>query len=645
MATSWNASLSSFPYTSAFTSDWKTQPIQVFVYKLALSPGSYEISVLPDLIVLTTATGGVTAGDISYFAEEPLISWAYITRNVDWWDSKGQYHPGESRVASLQHGTDTLAIQALQDAGITPSSGMFGYYTTTVNIEPEKIITYQSGSKDVYTDDYYLYIAGWSQSYPHYPDFVEAPLSGRFLITLGNPTGQRTQAWGGEWLNILSFFDYYALPLPPPSTDLDPTKLPTSINFLPTDSGHAVESPPIQTNIDPAWWSDTGKSVFLGYVSTALDALKGVAEAAGNFKLGAALDVVNSAASAASVHDLLKGFINKLLTHAAEGMTRAAQASASVSAGAYDWVPGWEAGCENIVKDYDQQAKDYTVSDILDKLLPGTLSGTVWGTFRSIPYGASEKNSFSLDLHVPGLPAQGGDKSDVLFGGNGDDTMQLGAGTDFGLGLEGNDIISAADGNDWLRGGKGNDTLDGGSGTDTATYSGIGADYTLAKTGNSYTVKDNLGTDGTDTVTSVERLQFSNTKLALDLGVAQPGGEAALLIGAVVGKASLTDKALVGQFITFFDAGYTMHDAANVLVNAGIMDRLAGGSSTNAYVSLIYYAVVGQVATPATTAELAGYIESGGYTKADFLSIVASLPLNQANVDLVGLQLTGLSYT
>lgn len=158
-------------------------------------------------------------------------------------------------------------------------------------------------------------------------------------------------------------------------------------------------------------------------------------------------------------------------------------------------------------------------------------------------------------------------------------------------------------------------------------------------------VRANTGTDGTDTLSNIERLQFSNTKLALDMGHTQPCGKAALLIGAVVGKASLTDKALVGEFLSFFDAGHTMHDAANALVNAGTMDRLAGGSSTTAYVNLIYHALVGQVATPNITAELAAYIDGGGYTKADFLAVVADLPLNQSNVGLVGLQQTGLEYS
>lgn len=204
--------------------------------------------------------------------------------------------------------------------------------------------------------------------------------------------------------------------------------------------------------------------------------------------------------------------------------------------------------------------------------------------------------------------------------------------------------ISGTGGNDKLEGLAGNDTLDGGSGTDLAIFASSRASYTLTKSGAGFTLAAKSGSDGTDTITNVERLQFSDAKLALDTGSSAAGGKAALLIGAVLGKASLTNKTLVGELLTFFDTGSTLSDAATVLVNNHIMDALAGGSSTNAYVNLIYQAVVGQAATPAATAELAAYINGGTYTKIEFLAVAAELSLNQTNVDLIGLQQTGLAY-
>lgn len=221
MSLTWNASLPPFPYAGLFTADWRTQPIQHFVFKLALSPGTYQISVLPDLMVLTTAVGPTTADDVTEFFSEVLISSADISRTVNWWDYSGQYHTGENQIASLLSSPDTLATQAMQDAGIAANYGSFYYQTATVTIEPEKTITYSGGARDVYTADYYLSIDGWNISYPTPPSGTYVPASGRFLITIGNPTGQRTLAWGEGWLNVQSWYE----PNQPPPDDLDPQGL------------------------------------------------------------------------------------------------------------------------------------------------------------------------------------------------------------------------------------------------------------------------------------------------------------------------------------------------------------------------------------------------------------------------------------
>jgi Ca2+-binding RTX toxin-like protein len=86
--------------------------------------------------------------------------------------------------------------------------------------------------------------------------------------------------------------------------------------------------------------------------------------------------------------------------------------------------------------------------------------------------------------------------TDMIFGGNGDDTINAGAGTDLICGGNGggtinaglgNDTIDGGNGNDTLLGGDGDDLIIGGNGNDTMT-GGIGADSFF-------------GGGGTDTVT------------------------------------------------------------------------------------------------------------------------------------------------
>ena len=83
-------------------------------------------------------------------------------------------------------------------------------------------------------------------------------------------------------------------------------------------------------------------------------------------------------------------------------------------------------------------------------------------------------------IHIWG-PKEGATGNDILFGTNGDDSINSGAGDDRIWGMRGNDTLDGGSGNDELFGGAGNDTLtlgrddndslDGGEGSDTFVFS------------------------------------------------------------------------------------------------------------------------------------------------------------------------------
>ena len=81
------------------------------------------------------------------------------------------------------------------------------------------------------------------------------------------------------------------------------------------------------------------------------------------------------------------------------------------------------------------------------------------------------------------------------------------------IGGSGNDTITGNSADDHLTGGPGNDVLDGGTGNDTAVYTGTLADYSQVHNADgTWTITDlRSGTpDGTDTLASIEYLQFSD---------------------------------------------------------------------------------------------------------------------------------------
>lgn len=632
MSLTWDASLPPFPYTASFTANWQTQPIQHFVVKLSLSPGTYQISVLPDLMVLTTAAGATTPDDVTEFLPEVLISSASILRTVNWWDSKGQYHSAENQVANLLSSPDTLATQIIHDAGIFANYGEFSYRTATVSIEPEKTVNYPTGAKDVYTDDYYLSVEGWNVSYPQQPSGAEVPLSGRFLITSGNPTGQRSDAWGEDWLNVQNWYDSYQPPVVPPVTppggDLDPANLPATISFIQTPDAHGVETPHIDDSAGAGWWRDFGTTVLSGYSSQALSALRQLSDAAGQFKVGAALDVINAATTADGVRDFLDGLVAKVWAHDAEGIQLVLNPN-TTAAQMYEWG----ARGNQLSDSAAQGARDQAISIPLDQIVPG--GGTVYSVYSSMPQIAKEQNSFSLGLLVPGLQVNGSDKSDVVSGGTGAENMQLGAGRDAAMGLAGNDAISTGDGRDWLWGGAGDDLLDGGSDIDVAAYVSSRSSYSISRAGNGWSVVDRSGSEGRDSLVNVERLKFADKSVALD--VTGDAGKVAKILGAVFGPAYVSNEQYVGIGLSYLDSSMSYENLCALAMTA------AGKTSHSSVVDLLWNNVVGSPISAENKTYYVGLLD-GGMTVGALTALAADTGLNIDHIGLVGLAQTGLAY-
>jgi hypothetical protein len=101
-----------------------------------------------------------------------------------------------------------------------------------------------------------------------------------------------------------------------------------------------------------------------------------------------------------------------------------------------------------------------------------------------------------------------GAEDDILFGGDGDDTIGSLGGDDQIAGDAGDDIVFGGTGNDSLSGGAGNDVLNGGLGFDMATQAGQLSDYQLRINSNHIILADGNGDQ--DTFTDIERIQFEN---------------------------------------------------------------------------------------------------------------------------------------
>jgi len=212
-------------------------------------------------------------------------------------------------------------------------------------------------------------------------------------------------------------------------------------------------------------------------------------------------------------------------------------------------------------------------------------------------------------------------------------------------------VIYGLGGNDHIIGKKGNDSLDGGFGLDTAQYMGIISDYTVSVDPIITRVFDKItNRDGTDTLTNIERLQFTDKNIALDLAPTQAAGQTALLIGAVLPGQLVYDvskQALLGSVIGLFDQGFTLNQLSGALLRLPVWDVLTGKAApTNADIAsyLVNNVYGGKQTTAITNAAIAAMNAETPTTQGTYLASLAASTANQTHVDLVGVQATGLVY-
>lgn len=196
--------------------------------------------------------------------------------------------------------------------------------------------------------------------------------------------------------------------------------------------------------------------------------------------------------------------------------------------------------------------------------------------------------------------------------------------------------------NDTIKGSPGIDFFDGGLGLDTVVYSGPQERYTINKTGNRYVVSEPTGSDDTDYLSNIERLQFSNGKVALDVENGN-AGEAAKLIGALLGPTYVKDKALAGIVINLLDQKYTSDTIANLGLATPMFLSMAGSSSNTDFVKQVFNNVVGRPPSPSESSTYVNMLDAG--TSQSALALMAAhTDLNAARINLVGLIQHGLEF-
>ncbi|MBA2673509.1 hypothetical protein [Ramlibacter sp.] len=290
---------------------------------------------------------------------------------------------------------------------------------------------------------------------------------------------------------------------------------------------------------------------------------------------------------------------------------------------------------------YADASSRWGVYEVDYGLGPGASGGPLLYTANGQTYVAGVLSSGTLDLSFSTYAG--------LFGpGTMDWLASVMAANDGYAGSPYNDVLQGTAlgehmngqiGADSLAGSGGNDTLDGGPGVDTAVFSGLRAGYTLALTAGADTVTDRTaGRDGTDTLTGIERLEFDNVAVAIDVDGA--AGTVARILGAVFGREWVGDPDYMGIGLALLDAGM----GEQALTQLAIDFRLGAGASSQSLVNVLYTDVVGTAPDAGTQAYYVELLTTGQFTPATLGMLAAHTALNEANINLAGLATTGIEY-
>jgi Ca2+-binding RTX toxin-like protein len=175
-------------------------------------------------------------------------------------------------------------------------------------------------------------------------------------------------------------------------------------------------------------------------------------------------------------------------------------------------------------------------------------------------------------------------------------------------------------GNNAMHGNSGSNTLDGQDGIDTAAFAGPMASYAIAAgPNNSRTVS---GAGGTDTLISIERLQFADVTRASDTRPGDNTYEAYAMFNAGFNRVPGMDELSLWTS-TLDRLGGNTRDLAQAMIN-----HYAPGVPNEALVAHLWSTIIGGAIPVDQLAFWTGQIVNGNYTQASILEVVAKLPEN-----------------
>ena len=279
----------------------------------------------------------------------------------------------------------------------------------------------------------------------------------------------------------------------------------------------------------------------------------------------------------------------------------------------------------------------YELIDI-ENIVFSDWSGPISELESALSFPQEDKLEITMHPYLDNFTSSASDSLDLtITAGVAHNFIFVRGGDDIVTGGWGDDRIYTGDGNDTLIGGPGNDVLDGGGGIDTAAFSLSLDEYRIERKSDFYAVT-NLVTGEQDTLKKIERFEFNDKKLAMDLD--GNAGSIAKLLGAFLGAEGVRSSEYVSIGLEALDSGVSFQYLFQLALDTVFGSR----PSSNELISTFYENLTGQTAPQSVIDTYANLIDSGSLTPLNFATQVAEHPLNAENIDLIGLATTGLEF-
>lgn len=260
-------------------------------------------------------------------------------------------------------------------------------------------------------------------------------------------------------------------------------------------------------------------------------------------------------------------------------------------------------------------------------------SAESWSTNKNTTTAGPLSNFYTTALHEIGHAIGLGhtdDRSQIMYAlANDQVTLNTGdiAGAQVLYGAAPLRGFVATNGNDTFTLTTGNDVIDGLAGTDTAIFAASRAQINIAKSGSTITATG----QGTDQLTNIERLQFSDGTLAFD--TTGNAGQVYRLYKAALDRTP--DQSGLGYWIKQLDAGKgdIVWMSANFIDSAEFKATYGTPQTVNntAFVNLVYKNVLGRSPDAAGFSFWEGKL-AGGYQREKLMADFSESTENQTNV-------------